>query len=312
MTKIRKDYLTEEYTIIAEKRKERPRVKKTEECPFCPGNENLLPGIITEKKGKDGMIRVIPNKYAAVEKKGNPKKRVKELFYEIDAIGEHEVVIETPYHDKELHEHTIGHIKDVLKTYAERIREISKHPQVRYVALFKNKGSKAGASIKHAHTQIIGVNIFPPKIREIFEASYNHQLINDECAICKIIEKEKHSRRFITINPSFIAIAPYASKFPYEAWILPIRHVPSIERLTEKEFEDLAHILKKLLKRLDKLGDVPYNIVYLNDEPQGLFHFHIRILPRLSTWAGFEHEVNIPINEVSPEDAARFYRGIGE
>ncbi|RME53571.1 DUF4931 domain-containing protein [Candidatus Woesearchaeota archaeon] len=322
---LRKDYVLDDYVIIAERRGKRPhqfkkepeQVSSAEHCPFCPGNEHMLPPIVEElpakkdtKSGLPWLARVVPNKFAAVDTAVDARlKRSDPFAVHAGAYGKHEVVIETPEHGVELEDLDLEHLQAVLELYARRMRLIESMPHVRYTALFKNRGGEAGASISHAHAQLIGLNVFPPSVARLFGASYQYWIKNESCVFCDVIAKEKHSHRLVFINQSFVCIAPYASKFAFETWILPLRHVPAMDRLTKKEMGDLAHILRKVLRRIDTLGNPPYNIVFFNDEEQGLFHFHLRILPRLTKWAGFEHEVSIPINPVPPEVAAKFLRG---
>lgn len=319
MAQLRRDYLLNRYVIIAQERAKRPQQfvqpsaepSSADQCPFCPGNEKLLPGILEEVAAKGGgwLARAVPNKFTAVSEEGDPSISFADPFHiKGVALGRHEVVIDTSEHGVEFEDLAYSHLEAVLRFYARRLRAVEDDPHVRYTALFKNKGPQAGASISHAHAQIIGLNLFPPDVSQLFSAAYQYHLKHERCPYDDIIAREKHSRRLIFINPSFVAIAPFASQLPFEALVLPLRHVPSLDALRSHEYIDLAHILRRLLRRLSALGGVSYNLVFLNDEPQGLFRFQIRLLPRLNVQAGFEQQTGVLINPIAPEDAARFYR----
>lgn len=309
---LRKDYILDRHVIVSESRGKRPHQFigkediKVAQCYFCPGNENTTPPeIMRIPDGKGGWkIRVFPNKFAASELKGNYNIKTDNKYYTFsDAYGKHEVITETADHEKQLADLSEEDIKEVFSVYKTRTEEISKIEGIKYVSVFKNHGKEAGTSIVHSHTQIIAVNIIP-------------QLVNDElnaikkypsCPYCEIIENEKKSYRRCFENDSFVAFTPYASRFHYEIWVFPKKHVNSITIMNDAMLLDLAKIMKKILVKLAELG-ASYNYVlhYHNDDA---FHFHIEVLPRMAEWAGFEYSTNMAINSVTPEDAAKFYRG---
>ena len=309
---LRKDYILDRWVIIASERKKRPKefkkIKSKKEgiCYFCPGNEDLTPeetGRI--ERNNKWIIRWFPNKFPAVSHEGNPEiKCANEYFTYADAFGIHEIIVETPDHDKQLADLTEEHIKEVLKVYANRIRELSKIDSTKYVLIFKNEGMEAGTSLIHSHTQVMAYNKVPKLVEDEVNASRTYRT----CPHCEIINIEKKSYRRVFENNSFVSFTPYASRFNYEIWIFPKDHIRNITEMNEKKLLDLASMLKKILLKLKKIN-LPYNF-FLHYAPEGKeLHFHIEICPRLATWAGFELATNATINSVSPEDAAKFYRG---
>jgi len=309
---LRKDYILDRWVIIASERKKRPRefkknkAKKEGICYFCPGNEDLTPketGRI--EKNNKWIIRWFPNKFPAVSHEGNPEiKCANEYFTYADAFGIHEIIVETPDHNKQLADLTEEHIKEVLKVYANRVRELSKIDSTKYVLIFKNEGMEAGTSLIHSHTQLMTYNKIPKLVEDEVNASRTYRT----CPYCEIINIEKNSYRRVFENNSFVSFTPYASRFNYEIWIFPKEHIKNITEMNEKKLLDLASMLKKILLKLKKIN-LPYNF-FLHYAPEGKdLHFHIEICPRLATWAGFELATNATINSVSPEDAAKFYRG---
>jgi len=227
----------------------------------------------------------------------------KEYFKECPNHGVHDIVVETPHHKSQLWDLPEKWIVELFEIFTQRVKVLSKIKGIKYVSVFKNHGVKSGTSIFHSHSQIMALPKIPISVSE--EISANRKL--KKCAYCDILKKESKSERKIFENKSVVAFAPYASRFNYEAWIFPKRHIGRFEHLNPKEYLDLAEALKKILVKLKKMN-ASYNLYYhyapLNDE----LHFHIEITPRTATWGGFELSTNSIINSVMPEDAAKFYR----
>ncbi|MAG15460.1 hypothetical protein CMO88_00190 [Candidatus Woesearchaeota archaeon] len=308
MTELRKDYFLERWVIIAPGRSKRPveLVKKdysSKTCLFCPGNEHLTPKEIGRIGGKKWQMRWFSNKFPAVEEAGNPSVKKKNQLAHAAAYGSHEIIAETPSSKKQLWDLKNTEIITLLKVFNNRISELEKKKHVKYVVVAKNHGREGGASLKHSHTQVISMNILPPVIKEEVSA-----YANGKCNYCKVISIEKKSARKCFENKSIIAFAPYASRFNYELWILPKKHHKKLSDFSEQELKDLSAILLKALKKLKKIN-APYNY-YIHYSPANKnMHFHIELTPRLATWAGIELSSGITVNSVSPEKAARFYRG---
>lgn len=310
---LRKDYILDRWVIISSVRGKRPHefkkkweTEKVDVCFFCPGNEGMTPAEIGRiaGKGKSWKFRWFPNKFPAVEKEGQAEIRTDNTFYTFsNSYGVHEIIVETPDHDKQLWDLKAEDIKEVLKIYSQRITALSKEPGIKYVAVFKNHGKEAGTSIVHSHTQIIAINHVPKAVRDEVEASKG----NGGCAYCKIIESEKGSHRRCFENDMFVAFTPYASRFNYEIWVFPKKHVKSTVDMDDRMLGQLAEIMAKILAKLKDLG-CSFNY-YLHYAPEGEdLHFHIEFAPRIANWAGFEFNTGTIINSVPPEDAAKFYR----
>jgi len=218
MSELRKDYILDRFVIIAAERGKRPVlvsekpdvVDDSSQCPFCPGHEAMLAGIINEiKKGKSWTIRVVPNKYSAVSLEGNPEIRTDNKFFTFaTAFGYHEIIIETPDHNLEIEELPVEHIQGILKTYIWRIKELNDKPNIRFVSVFKNRGKEAGASIKHSHSQVIAYNHKPSWIADELLKVYDYFIKNESCPYCEIIDIEKRSFRRIFEDEHFVSFAP--------------------------------------------------------------------------------------------------------
>lgn len=311
MGELRKDYILEEYVIIAIERVKRPDQFKHVEaqnkatfCPFCKGNEDKTPPE-TFRIDKDGawQIRVFENKFGAVHQKGTASLQTHDRFFTFsDNYGKHEVIVESPFHDRRIWDFDEENILNIFRAYCNRIDQISNDPLIHYVECFKNSGKEAATSIIHPHSQVIGISKIPQRILEKEKCCKEYQ----SCPYCDIMEIEKQSERRAFENESFVAFTPYASRYNFEIWVFPKRHVISILELDEKELADLAKIYKQIVNRLKELN-APFNMCLQNGIER--MHFHMEIKPRLSKYAGFELGTDMIINIVSPEQAAKFYRG---
>ena len=306
---LRKDYFLDRWVILSTVRGVRPDDFEEEEikennkkCFFCPGSEKNTPPEIgrLEKDGK-WYVRWFPNKFAITAREGDSEIKDHGFFKFSAGFGEHEIIVELPEHNKQLHEVSIEHLTNVLKVYAERIKELDTRNE--YVTLFKNYGREAGISLIHSHTQICSVNIVPPEVVEKVEKSHD----GDKCLYCDVLFIEKGSDRRVHENNSFVSFCPYASRFNYELWIMPKDHIKRLEDLEDKQFKELAEVLMSAIKKLGE-KKIPYNF-YFYYSPKGQdLHLHIELVPRLAKWGGFELSTGIIVNHVLPEEAAKWYR----
>ncbi|RJQ21409.1 galactose-1-phosphate uridylyltransferase [Candidatus Woesearchaeota archaeon] len=307
MAELRKDYFLDRWVLIAPKRGKRPHEIEQKElhhegvCSFCPGNESMTPREIGRIPQNGGWaVRWFPNPFAALVPEGNAAPRTDNRFFTFaGGFGHQEVIAETPRHDKQLADLSEGEIAQVLEVYARRIVELEKKERIAYVSVFKNHGFQAGTSIVHSHSQVWAMGVIPRDVQEKLRASAKFL----RCPYCAVIDVESVGARRCFENADFIAFTPYASRFNYEVWVLPRQHVSRFEQLNVKS---LAAILKKVLVRV---GNLDYNLT-VTYAPKGRdLHVHLELLPRVALWGGFELGTGVIVNAVSPEDAARFYRG---
>lgn len=304
-SEIRKAYLQDKYVIITPGRAKRPRdikeetvIKRTSACPFCPGN-------LKEIALKDKIISLADNKKWAVAAVDNIFPAV--TLDNDRAYGAQEVIIETRRHNDDLDDLSIEEIEQVLQMYARRTEFMSKINKIDYVLCFKNQGSKAGASIVHAHSQVFATNIIPPEVNSEMAAAQSYKVKHGRCPYCDIIKKEMQSERKIFEDRYVSAFAPYASEFHYEAWIFTKRHIDNITQMKPVEFRSFAAALKKILVKIGAL-DLSFNyflhqLISSRDQ-----HFYLKIQPRDSIWAGIELGSGLIINSIPPETAAKYYR----
>lgn len=300
-SEIRKDYLLNKYVVITPGRAARPRdikeqtiLSRVSDCPFC--QEKINPKNILDRIAvPEGEILSIKNIFPAVSL--DNKK----------AYGAQEVIIETPDHKKELHDLPEKQIEQILRLYGKRTEALSQIKNIDYILCFKNQGSKAGASIVHAHSQIFATDIMPPDIKEELRLAKQYKLKYHTCAYCDVIKQEIKSPRKIYEDKFVASFAPYASQYHYESWIFTKRHLDNITKLNGSEFKAFAKLLKKILIKLSELN-LSFNYFLhqsISDDNQ---HFYLKIQPRDSVWAGVELGSGLIINSVAPEEAAEFFR----
>ncbi|MFA6588407.1 MAG: DUF4931 domain-containing protein [Patescibacteria group bacterium] len=298
---LRIDYIHDRAVIIAPRRTNRPHdVPETTipvhplECPFCPDKiKGLKP--IFQSGNKENKIQIIKNGFPAVSL-DNPK-----------AYGYQEVIIETPSHNIELGEMPVKHLDKLLNVYQHRTISVGKIKNIAYILIFKNHGGKAGASLIHAHSQIFATGFVPPHIVLKLKNVRAYKIEHGTCYYCDTLKKERLGPRKILTNKYVTAFAPYASNYPYEAWILPNRHLDNLTRLTNPERLAFARALQHILRKLNSIR-VSYNYYLHQTLTEKDEHFYLRIAPREQTWGGVEVGSRLIINSMAPEDAAKFYR----
>jgi UDPglucose--hexose-1-phosphate uridylyltransferase len=338
---LRKDYLLNRWVVIATERsrrptdfaKQKPETAKSAVCPLCVGNEHMTPPALMLylkengeiKKAKDPLvgerpknwlIRGIPNLFPAFSPPRQPEDETQIMKSDNfgDAVGHHEVLIESPNHDEDPADAELPQLELLINAYIDRLKELSAKPYVKYVSIFRNYGQEAGASLSHAHSQIIATPMIPTTIQEELKASKAFYDEHGKCIFCDIIEREAKSPRLVFDSDDFMVLAPYASITPMEFWIIPKKHAPNILNLSPSEISAFAKTLKASLKALKELvNDPPYNYGFhlaINSEAQDSYHWHLEVYPKLSIWAGFEISTGIYINTVTPETAAESLRKI--
>ncbi len=324
MPTLRKDPIGGRWVIIATERSKRPRDYQTtavlqegDFCPFCRGNEDSTPPSIVEYPGKDGWsVRVVPNKYPALRVEGEVSRRGVGVYDELSGIGAHEVIIESADHCTDLAELPVTQIEQVLRAWRDRIRDLRNDSRLECSIVFKNHGAQAGASLEHAHSQLIALPIVPKRLQEELEGARKYQQFRDRNVFIDIVEQETRTgERLVYENEDIVVIAPYASRFPFELWLLPRHHEPWYENAQARTYFNLADALSVVCRKLNKALDrPPYNLMlhsapYTNED-MSHFQWHLELIPTLTKVAGFEWGTGFYINPTPPEDAARHLREI--
>ncbi len=328
MPELRKDPVVGRWVIIATERGKRPsdfgkevEHKRGGFCPFCYGNEDKTPPEVlayrepgTKPNSPGWWMRTVPNKFPALQIEGELNRQGEGMYDRMNGIGAHEVVIESPEHESSLATMDIKNVQEAIWAFRDRYIDLKKDSRFKYIIIFKNHGSAAGASLEHTHSQIIATPIIPKRALEELDGARKYYDYKERCVFCDIIRQEQGSgTRVITDTDEFISFCPFASRFPFEAWIMPKKHASGIENLKKTEVANFAGVLKSTLARIRaSLDDPPYNFIIhcAPCEPADIphYHWHMEIMPKLTKVAGFEWGTGFYINPTPPEDAAKYLR----
>ena len=338
MPELRKDPIVGRWVIIATERARRPDQflplsatppkDDAAACPFCQGREAQTPSEITalrhtgEANQPGWDVRVIPSKSPLFRIEGVVERKGQGIYDLMRGIGAHEIIVETPNHVANLADLDEGQIAKALEMYATRLHDLERDQRFKCALLFKNHGDAAGSSdIHHSHAQLMAMPVNPVRLKDELKGARQYYELKERCIFCDILRQELESRRRLAVETErFVALAPFASRFPFELWILPRTHSPDFARIGPEERADLARILKRtLLKLRQALRDPAYNFI-IHTAPfrrpksgswhtiEEDFHWHLEIMPRLTRVAGFEWGSGFYINPTPPEDAATFLR----
>ena len=328
MPEFRKDPITGRWVIIASGRAKRPRhfsqdsaAAKSLACPFCAGNEAMTPPEIwslrlnsTRAIAPGWRVRVVPNKYPALEDLGEWRMNSKGIYQSTNGVGAHEVIIESASHRINMGTLSEEQFADVLCAYRERMRVLRNDPRWRYLLVYKNQGDRAGATLEHIHTQLIALPTIPKEAIDELNGTKKYFESTGRCLYCDIVQREvKEGERLVSESERYVALCPFAPRFAYETWILPKNHAASFEQSSDEDILGAAHLFRDVLVKLNRsLNDPPLNYFIhslpIRDAEPTHYHWHIEILPQLTRAAGFEWGSGAHMNSVAPEDAARLLR----
>ena len=262
-------------------------------------------------------VRVIPNKFPVLGIEGDLEREGEGLFDKMKGIGAHEVVVECPDHVVSMADLPQKSIEQVLWAFRERVHDLRNDRRLKYVLLFKNHGEDAGAKLEHSHSELIALPVVPKRVLEELRGAKKYHKAKERCIFCDMLRQETRAGDRIVIETErFVVLEPYAARFPFETWILPKQHRSHFETIDAVHTENLAHVLKSTLQRIDKALERPaYNFSIhtapLQDGDCPYFHWHIEIIPKVTRVAGFEWGTGVHINPTTPEEAARFLRDAG-
>jgi UDPglucose--hexose-1-phosphate uridylyltransferase len=328
---LRKDPITGRWVIISTERRKRPTdflleratIIGEEHCPFCDGHESLTPPEVLAYRPNGGAangpgwdVRVVPNKFPALQVEGTLDRQGDGMFDRMNGIGAHEVIIETPDHQQTLALLPEPAVERVLWAWRDWVLDLKQDRRFRYILVFKNHGPSAGASMDHPHSQLIALPIVPRQVRQEVDGARQHYQNKERCVFCDIIQQElRDQQRVIMENADFVALSPYAPRFPFETWLLPKQHGAFYENASQPLYGMLARMLKETLQRMNRaLVSPSYNLIVhsspFSEDTGEYYHWHVEIMPRLSKVAGFEWGTGFYINPTGPEEAAKVLREV--
>lgn len=330
MAEFRRDPIMERWVIIDPSRNFNKSVpsdcesypKDTSSCPFCPGNETMTRHEILafsdkphrHANAKDWNLRIIPNNNPVLTVEGILNRHAEGMYDAMDGIGAHEIMIETPQHHLKQDKVTPKYYENIYKSSISRIKDLRNDLRLEYILVFKNYGILANAVFEHPHSQIIALPVVPKIVREEIDGAKKYFSYRERCVFCDSISQEVATRsRIVCENEHFVAFCPYASRYPFETWILPKKHSSDFDSISDKELASCAQISKTVFSKIYKvLDDCAYSTLIhtapLKEHNMPHYHWHMEVIPKLVKTAGFEWGTGLYINPVPPEEAAKYLR----
>jgi UDPglucose--hexose-1-phosphate uridylyltransferase len=321
VSELRRDPILRRWVIISPEQTSRLVPRRPERapvdagpCPFCPGNEGMNPEeIAIARAGDRWSVRVTPDSSPLLRIEGDLGRRGAGMFDVMNAIGAHELVTDTPLHEQTWADFPIPHMMQLLETYRARTADLRRDGRFRHVVILKNHGA-VWSRYSHSHSHVVATPFIPKRIEEELLGAREYFRMKERCVFCDQLREElRAGTRLVTRNTDFATFAPFASEYPYETWIVPLKHAAEFGVATGKTLEPLAELVVDALARLRSvLGDPPFSLAVhagpLDGGDQAEFHWHVEIMPHLSREVGMEWATGIFSNPVPPEEAARLLR----
>jgi UDPglucose--hexose-1-phosphate uridylyltransferase len=325
---LRKDPVTQRWVVISPDRAGLSAVPlparspglPSEACPFCPGNESRTgreihverePG--TPTNGPGWLVRVVADQYPIFRIEGGLEKSAEGMYDSMNATGAHEILIETPTHDQHWGDFDLLQLERVLRACRQRSLDLRNDTRFRHLVWVKNCGLP-GSVFQHPHSHVIASPFIPRAIEEELKGFSDYFRWKERCVLCDILKQERRDgRRILIDHEGVLSFAPFASRFPYECWIVPANHSHDFGRATPGALRDLAQVLRQTLRALNQRLQDPSFTLVLHSSPLGEYarddyHWHIEIVPHPPHLVGPELGTGILINPVPPELAAEGLR----
>jgi UDPglucose--hexose-1-phosphate uridylyltransferase len=320
---IRRDPITQSWVVLGE----REHIEEASDvCPFDGGAAEKQPAILTWPVEGPWQVRVQAHPDPLYRIEGEPGRLAEGMYDKMGALGAHEVVIETPHHDKKMSQFSDEEIERVLWVWGARIADLKKDARLKYVAVFKNQGVLAGDEWSHSHSQITGTIFVPRRIKYELSSASEWYRERERCIFCDVVRQdEKQGKRIVDVQGEYYALCPYSSRVPYEMWLLHRRHNHLFEQPRPgSNRRQLAALLGRVLRRLEKVAPAFHLVVHTAPNTRNKkgelagywktlaedFHWHIEILPILEKRSKSYSIKEVYFNSLLPEQAAEQLRAL--
>jgi UDPglucose--hexose-1-phosphate uridylyltransferase len=319
---IRKDPITRSWVLVGDGESGESLELAGSACPYCPGQTGPLsaPILSVPVDGQQAQIRVFPHPAPLYRIEGEAERRAKGLYDKMRPLGAHEVIIETSDHASPISGRSEPAIAALLESWALRIADLKQDLRFKYITVFRNRGELSGQQIRHAHSELTATTFIPRRILYELRASQEYFERKERCVLCDIArQEEQEGTRVVDLSRQYMALCPFASRVPYELWIIPRYHHSSFETdlLRNRRHPELAGILRRALARLEQVAD-SYHLVLHTSPNTGVrselsgywrtieddYHWHIEILPITEKRSKSYSIKEVYFSSLSPEDAA--------
>jgi UDPglucose--hexose-1-phosphate uridylyltransferase len=314
---LRKDPITKSWVVIGHR--ENPPVPP-DPCPLCPGNEGESKTIYTFPANGSWRVRVTPHLDPLYRIEGDPNRTAEGLYDRMQAIGAHEIIVETPDHARQLAQLSDEEIEQVLEAFSARILDLKRDARFKYITVFKNRGPLSAEDWPHPHSQLTATTFVPRRVLYELRSAREYFQQKDRCVFCDIIrQEEKQGARIVDSQGDYVTWCPYASRVPYETWIMSRRHNHVFESPRPGVVRrNLAALVGRTLRRIERIAQA-YHLV-LHTAPNTLqtkgelteywktiaddFHWHFEILPIVEVRSKSYSIKEVYFNAQTPEEAA--------
>ncbi len=197
---------------------------------------------------------------------------------------------------------------EMLSMARAAIDDAAKLGQTEYLQVVQNWGAQAGARTNHLCLDLYDLPQVPHRIAEEIGGSARQLIREGGCPYCRLVREEtRPGTRMIWQDSASVAFAPFASRSPFEVWIVPRRHAADFAHATDTDVSSTAEAIRQVLTRLARLDGPPHNLILhtapLRENVDATYHWHWEVHPRLREIAGLEVGTGLPVNPVSPEEA---------
>jgi UDPglucose--hexose-1-phosphate uridylyltransferase len=320
---IRRDPITQSWVVLGQPEN---LDETAAPCPFDAAHVDKRPAILSLPNEGAWQVRVIAHPDPLYRIEDEPGRLAEGMYDKMGALGAHEVVIETPHHDKRMSQFSDEEIERVLSAWATRIVDLKKDLRFKYVTVFKNQGAAAGDEYSHAHSQITATIFVPRRIKYELSSASEWFRERERCIFCDVVRQdEKNGKRIVDVQGDYYALCPYASRVPFEIWVLHRKHNHLFEQPRPgSNRRQLAALLGRVLRRLEKVAPAFHMVVHTAPNTRSKkgelagywktladdFHWHIEILPILEKRSKSYSIKEVYFNAMLPETAAAQLRAM--
>jgi UDPglucose--hexose-1-phosphate uridylyltransferase len=319
---LRKDPITNSWVVVGHRES---AAVPAGECPLCPNSSAPAPLLQIPAEGEWRVsVRAHPDGLYHVD--GDAGRQAEGMYDKMNSVGTHELIAETTAHEGTLAYLTDEQIELVLEAYRLRIVELKKDPRFKYITVFRNRGMAAGEEFSHPHSEITATSFVPRRIIYELRASRAWYEEKERCVFCDIVrQEERRGRRLVDTQGDYFALCPYASRVPFEVWVMSRRHNHLFEQPSPKtNNRDLAMLLGRTLRRIGRVTGSYHMVLHTapnTSDKRGAikeywktlaedYHWHIEILPILEKVKKSYSIKEVYFNSLLPEEAAERLRQI--
>jgi UDPglucose--hexose-1-phosphate uridylyltransferase len=324
LAELRRHPISNDWVVVCPEKALGQVIESDGQCAYCPGNESLAGKEIYRIYGKGDpggsgwSVRVVAGSPPLFHIEGRFAKEAAGICDRMEAIGAHEIIVESPSHCTEFEDLDDDQAFAVLDVIRARLKDLANDTRLGQVLVFKSRDFGVDSPASHPRWHIVSTPFVPTAIKEKLAGSRRYFAYKERCVFCDYILQERRSKtRVIVEEPTIIAMSPYAARAPFEVWILPLKHSADFQTISQDETWHLGKVLKRLLSSLRKLHQASgyvisvYTAPYRRPKPgawetiESDFHWHIEIRPSVNILNGLKQDGRLHLNPVPPEEAAR-------